>query len=139
MSHYDDIRAALEVHLSGTPSLPAVAWENKGYKPTTGQPFIKARFIPVDRRPAVRGLNPQHKYTGLFQLLLCYPEGEGPGPSQDMVDALIDRFQSTTHITFTNDNSETIVVDIDRSEQRGAYDDSPWYKTPVNIYWYAYK
>lgn len=144
MSIYDDIRSALETRLAGTVGVPNISYENVKYTPTTGTPYIESRVIFSSRVPATRGLNQstgkphQHRYRGVFQMLLHYPEGVGSGPSQDMVNLLIDRFESATDISFTNSDPKTIYVTVDYAEQMGAYNKSPWYVTPVNINWYCY-
>jgi hypothetical protein len=138
MSVYDDIRAALETRLATTPSIPTIFYENGYHKPVTGTPHIVPRFIPTSRYPAVRGLSPQHRYQGVFQLMLKFPERQGPGPSQELVNTLITRFDSTTDLSFTNSDPQTIYVTIDYSEQMGAYNETPWYITPLNIHWYCY-
>lgn len=135
---HDDIRAALETRLSGTVGLPSIAWENISFKPTTGTSFIKPKFVPTSRRPAVRGLNPQHRYQGLFSLLVYCPENEGPGVGQGIATTLTDRFNSTTDISYTNGDAETIIVSIDYAERAGSYSNPPWYVTPVNVAWYIY-
>jgi len=138
MSIYTEIRQALESHLNTTTNLPAIAWENVHYEPDTGTPFISARFQPTSRRPAVRGLNPQHRVQGIFTLLCHYPENQGPGASQTLVDRLIERFDSTTDISYTNSDLETINVCLDYTEQQPSYNTPPWYVTPIIVAWYTY-
>lgn len=144
MAIYDDIRAALESRLASTSGIPQISYENTKFKPTTNTPFIQTRVVYSSRVPVVMGLDSgtgqpfQHRYRGVFQLLLHYPEGVGSGTSQDMVNTLIDRFESSTDISFTNTDPKTIFVTINYAEQMGAYTKSPWYVTPVNIDWYCY-
>lgn len=159
MTIINDIRACLDTHLSNTPNIPPIARQNVPYEPTTGFSFIKADFIPTSRRPAVRGLNPQQRYEGLYSLLICTPEGMGPGAGYDIADALLDRFNATTDIIYTNptdaillesgdkilleDGSKLLlgsptIVSIDYSEVRTSFLDSPFYCTPQTIAWYCY-
>ena len=132
-SVYKEIRQAFEARLAATSSIPVIAWENVDYKPTTDTPFIKFMFQPTSRRPAVRGTNPQHRYQGICTLLVHYPENEGPGASQDTVDALIDRFESTTDMTVSG-----VSVTVDYAEQNSPYTSQPWFITPITIGWYSY-
>jgi hypothetical protein len=166
MTIINDIRACLDTHLSGTVGIPAIARQNVPYEPTTGTSFIKADLVPTSRRPAVRGLNPQQRYDGLYSILICTPEGMGPGAGYDLADLLLDRFNATTDIGYTipidaillenGDNlllenggsllqeiSESpvggpVIVSIDYSEVRTSFLDSPFYCTPVTIAWYIY-
>jgi hypothetical protein len=131
---YDDIRAALEVTLASIPNMPPIAWENKSFTPDTAVGYIQVRQLPTARRPTVRGLNPQQRYQGVFQLLVKMPENKGPNPAQTVVTALINAFEATTDLSY-----DTTFVTIDYTEQVGGFTDSPFYTIPVNVNWYSYK
>ena len=133
MTIINDIRACLDTHLSGTSGIPAIARQNVPFEPTTGTSYVKADMIPTSRRPAVRGLNPQQRYDGLYSLLICTPEGLGPGAGYDIADLLLARFEATTDIT-----NAGLTISVDYSEVRTSFLDSPFYCTPVTIAWYVY-
>jgi hypothetical protein len=133
MSIINDIRACLDTHLTGTVGLPAVAHQNVPYEPTTGTAYVKVDMVPTSRRPAVRGLNPQQRYDGLYSILICTPENLGPGAGYDIADLLLDRFDATTDISLSG-----LTISIDYSEVRTSFLDSPFYCTPVTIAWYVY-
>ena len=132
-SIYDNIRAALEVKLSGISGLPEVAWENLTYSPTTGTSFVKPRLVPTVREPAVRGLNPQIYYQGIFRVDCFVPEGLGPAAADDLADKIIDAFEATTDVT----NGSTI-VSIRYAEREQGMPDGAFFMIPVNIGWYIY-
>lgn len=133
MSIINDIRACLDTHLAGTVGLPTVAHQNVPYEPTTGTAYVKVDMVPTSRRPAVRGLNPQQRYDGLYSILICTPENLGPGAGYDIADLLLDRFDATTDISLSG-----LTISIDYSEVRTSFLDSPFYCTPVTIAWYVY-
>lgn len=133
MTIINDIRACLDNRLAGTVGIPAVAHQNVPYEPTTGTPFIKVDMVPTSRRPAVRGLNPQQRYDGLYSILICTPENMGPGAGYDIADLLLDRFNAATDISFNG-----LIISVDYSEVRTSFLDSPFYCTPVTIAWYVY-
>ena len=135
----NDIRAALESHLAGTSGLPSIAYENVAFEPTTGTSFLKVQYFPTATRPAVRGLNPQLRYQGIFAVTVFTPEGKGPAAADDYSNKVIDAFAATTDISFTNGDAETIKVSIDYAERQQGIIDSPWYFVPINIGWYIYK
>jgi len=135
----NDIRAALESHLAGTSGLPSIAYENVPFEPTTGTSFLKVQYLPTVTRPAVRGLNPQLRYQGIFAVTVFTPEGKGPAAADDYSNKVIDAFAATTDISFTNGDAETIKVSIDYAERQQGIIDSPWYFVPINIGWYIYK
>ena len=130
---YNDIRAALEVHLSQITGIPEIASENVSYSPTTGIPFVQPRLIPVSRRSAVRGLNPQQRYYGVFRVFCYVPEGNGPAAADNLANLVIDAFDAATDITLGGTR-----VSIDYAERDNGFVDSPWYYVSVNIGYYIY-
>jgi len=159
MTIINNIRACLDTHLSGTVGIPTIARQNVPFEPTTGTAFIKADLIPTSRRPAVRGLNPQQRYDGLYNILICTPEGLGSGAGYNVADLLLNRFEATTDVvlaspfdTILQENGDRLllesgdrllvgsplIVTIDYSEVRTSFLDSPFYCTPVTIAWYIY-
>lgn len=159
MTIINEIRAALDTHLSGTVGIPTIANQNVAFKPTVGTPFIKADFVPTGRQPAVRGLNPQQRYDGLYNILISTPENMGAGAGYDIADLLLNRFNSTTYVEYSDptdalllesgsnllleDSSKILVgnslfITIEYSEVRTSFLDSPFYNTPVVVSWYTY-
>lgn len=137
-SIHDDIRSALEVKLSNVVGIPEIAYENVAYSPTTGTPFIKPQLVPVSRRPAVRGINPQKRYDGLFRVYCYSPEGSGPAVADNIADLVIEAFDATTDISFTNSSSETTIVSIDYAERNEGRPLDSWYQVVVDIGWHTY-
>lgn len=137
MTIINDIRACLDTHLTNTSGIPVIARQNIPFKPTNGVPYVQATLVPTSRRPAVRGLNPQQRYEGLYTILIATPEGLGSGAGYDYADLLLDRFNSATDVSHTISGSTTI-VSIDYSEVRTSFLDSPFYYTPVTVSWYIY-
>ena len=132
-SIYDDIRAALETTLNSVVDIPSVGWENAQFSPTTGQSYLKPRLIPTRREPAVRGINPQMFYQGIFRIECYVPEGNGPSAGDDLADKIIDAFEATTTASHSGTN-----VSIRYAEREMAEIDGPFYMIPVNIGWYIY-
>jgi len=132
-SIYDNIRAALEVKLSGISGLPEVAWENLTYSPTTGTSFVKPRLVPTVREPAVRGLNPQIYYQGIFRVDCFVPEGLGPSAADDLADKIIDAFEATTDVSHGG-----ITVSIRYAEREQGMPDGSFFMVPVNVGFYIY-
>ena len=133
-----DLHAALEIHLSNVSGIPSVAYENVSFEPQTGTSFLQVMYLPTERRPAVRGLNPQQRYQGVFSILVHTPDGKGPKEADDYANILLEAFEATTDISFTNSDLETINVSIDYAERQQGILDSPWYYVRVDIGWYIY-
>ena len=133
-----EIRAALEVHLASISGIPDIAYENVPFDPTTGTSFIKVGYIPTLRRPAVRGLNQSQRYQGIFAVTVYAAEGNGPATADSIATTIIEAFEATTDISFTNLSAQTFVVSIDYAERQQGIVDSPFYQVPINIGWYIY-
>lgn len=137
-SIYDDIRGALEKTLADTSGLPTdIAWENVNFVPTTGTAYMQTQLVPTTRTPAVRGLNPQMRYDGFFNIFIHVPEGGGPFLADDYADLVIDAFEATTDISFAGDTS--IILSIDYAQRRLGIHETPFYYTQVEVAWYIYK
>ncbi len=132
-SIYDDIRSALEVKLNSIADLPDVAWENVSYSPTTGQSYVRPKLIPARREPAVRGLNPQMYYQGMYRVDCFVPTGAGPSAADDLADKIIDAFEATTDVV----NGSTI-VSIRYAERGLGVAEDTFYSVGVDIGWYIY-
>ena len=158
-SIYDNIRAALEIKLSTISGVPSIGWENLQFSPTTGQPYVKPRFLPTRREPAVRGLNPQMYYQGIFRVECYVPEGDGPAAGDALANQIIEALDATSSIYYDNvtdsllteaeafltlESGKRILLDnvtyvsIRYAERESAEIDGPFYMIPVNIGWYIY-
>ena len=71
--------------------------------------------------------------------VVCYaPEGNGPGAADEIADKVLEAFEATTDVSYTNGDAETFVVSIDYAEREGGGLDTPFYYVPVNIGFYIY-
>ena len=137
-SIYRDIRAALETKLAAVSGIPAISHENVSFNRTNGTSYEETFFVPQSRRPAVRGLNPQQRYGGVFTVVCYAAEGNGPGAADEIADKVLNAFEATTDVSYTNSDTETILVSIDYAEREGGGLDTPFYYVPVNIGFYIY-
>lgn len=137
-SIYRDIRAALETELAAVSGIPAISYENVSYDRTNGTSYVETYFVPQSRRPAVRGLNPQQRYDGVFTVVCYAPEGKGPGAADEIADKVLEAFEATTDVSYTPEGGSEIKVSIDYAEREGGGLDTPFYYVPVNIGFYIY-
>lgn len=137
-SIYRDIRAALETELAAVSGIPDISYENVSYDRANGTSYVETYFVPRTRRPAVRGLNPQQRYDGVFTVVCYAEEGKGPGAADEIADKVLEAFEATTDVSYTNSDDETFVVSIDYAEREGGGLDTPFYYVPVNIGFYIY-
>jgi len=132
-SIYDGIRRVLETTLVGVTDIPDIAWENVTFNPTTSEPFVKARFAPTIREPAVRGLNPQMYYQGVFVVDVYVPEGVGPSVGDDIADSIIEAFDAPNDLTVNG-----VAITIRYAERELGTIEGAYYTIPVNIGWLIY-
>jgi hypothetical protein len=138
MSVTNAIRVALENHLFTTPAtpapaLPAIAWPNVPFTPTTGAPYIRADFVPTLRRPVVAGPDPEQRLSGLFMLTIFTPEDQGANAGMAIADKLLTRFNGSGAIL-----ASAVTVRLQYSEVKMPLHSPPFYVIPVEIGWYAY-
>lgn len=133
MTIVNKIASALEHAVLTAPGLPAVHVENVRFDPSEDDSFIKTTVVPTSVLPAVVGPGPQQRYEGLFNLLVCVPQGVGAGHAHDYVDRLMELFAPSTDI-----NHGGIVVSIDTSEPALGYYEAPFYCVPVSVGWHIY-
>ena len=135
---YDKIQAALEIRAKQLVGVPHIVFDNTKYEPVVGSAYIKSHFMPMQRRIKSFGIDTDGKpfrqrYDGIYQLLLNYPDSKGSGPTNTMVNEILDKFEATTDLVF-----QDVVVTIEKAERIRGVTEGPWFKTPVQISWYSY-
>lgn len=130
---YKDIQAALETKLNSIVGIPDIAWENMEFDTTGVEPYLKPTFIPTIRRPAVRGLNPQIYYQGVFVITCYVPSAIGRSTIDDIVSKILSAFPSTSTVTHGPQ-----IISIDTSERGLGRNQDEYYMVPVTISWYVY-
>lgn len=133
-SIYDRIRKVLETTLDNIVGIPEIAWENVTFSPTTGTSYVKARFAPTVREPAVRGLNPQMYYQGIFVIDVYCPEGVGPATADGIANSIIDAFDAPNDLTVDGTSVTIRFAERELGTQEGAF-----YRIPVVISWFIYQ
>lgn len=129
------IRAAIESRLTAwakaqSPAIP-IAYENMGYKPVTGQRYLRGTLLPAGTlNPSLGG---EHsRYHGFYQVDVFIPANGGTGPSGALTKAVEVLFKRPTVIP-----SGDLNVRINRTPSvgPGMQDDAGFYMVPVTI-WY---
>lgn len=130
---YEGIRRVLETTLTGVAGIPSIAWENVSFNPVSNSPYVKARFAPTLREPAVRGLNPQMYYQGVFMVDVCVPTGLGPGEGDAIANSIVDAFDAPKDLT-----TNGITITIRYAERELGTIEGAYYTIPVVIGWLIY-
>lgn len=134
MTKTNAIRIALENRLATTsPALPAIAWPNVPFKPTRGQPYLRAQFAPVTRRPVTAGPDPDQRHAGLFMVYVYTPEDQGAAAGTLLADQILARFNGSDA-----EIAADVIVRFEYSEAKLPLHDPPFYVIPVEVGWYSY-
>ena len=89
--------------------LPASrAWENVGFDPVDGVPWVEEQFIPGPNFLATLGPNAEVESRPMYSIRVHVEEGKGIGAARRYADALIARFPMREAIT----TSDGVVVRV---------------------------
>lgn len=113
---------------------PAVAVDNVKFEPAQNQTYIRAHYMPALRRAATAGPDPEKRHSGVLMLMVHTPSYSGSGAALDLVDELLERFDTHTSLLGMDAN-----VSIQYSEAKDGASVPPFYVVPVEVGWYAYK
>ena len=127
MSIQRPIFAALDARLNVYTPAPPIAWPNVGFTPGTVA-YLKVSHLPA---PSVRrsiGADGQNVYTGIYQVIVNAPAGQGPGAAETMADAIANWFPIGS--TYT---SSGVTVRIAAVSCLPPTSEPDWYRVPVSI------
>lgn len=133
MPIYDDIREALDSKLNGLSGLPSIFFENAPSESSTPTAYLSTRLFFTSRRPAVRGPNPQHRYEGIYRIIVCVPSRSGTGLALRYAETLTTAFDGSTDIV-----GATKTVSVDFTELASSFEQDPYWCLPVDVNWYIY-
>lgn len=132
-THFKDIGAALSARLSTLPDLPDVSWQNRAFTPTTGVLFLRETLLPGEVVQSELGESGRDVTTGVYQVDVFAPIGNGKGAAIDQVDAIADHFARNTVLTYNSINVRLLGTSLGASAFDGA-----WWIVPVNIRYQSY-
>lgn len=131
-------RAALRQRLLTVPGLPAGRqWENEGYDPVPGTPWLREQLMPAGSVPASfggKGIGDGLiRDDGLWQITLFYPAGQGTKEAELMAKAVCSAFRPGLSGVISYDGQNVI---CSRAEKAKAIQEPDWYGIPVTIRYY---
>jgi|AntDeeMetagen134_2_1112570.scaffolds.fasta_scaffold02290_4 hypothetical protein len=129
----ENIRKALDSHLATMPPAIDVAWPNRPYDPQIGTPWMRPNLLPTPPRQAELGLQGRNAHTGIYQISVFYPAGNGPGRAEDAASALVERFKRGTDVTYANHLVRCVMAGY-----RDGTQEPDWYSLIVEIEYRAY-
>lgn len=108
-----------------------IAWQNKPFAPTQGQPWLAVFFMPVEERVATIGTVGLDQNEGLFQIDINYPENMGEGDSRETINLLRACFRPQSF----NYGGQAVSI-LSRSPGGGRQADG-YFKIPFTVRWRA--
>lgn len=92
MSTNRTIFAALDTRLAAfLPAMPT-AWPNNVFTPEPGTAWLKVAHLPAAPVRRSIGVDGQNAYPGIYQVMVNFPAGGGPGAAQTRADAIANHF-----------------------------------------------
>lgn len=122
------IRAAFETRLATLSPALATAYENGSYAPVAGTPYQRINLLPNTPEDAVLG-SLIYFEIGIFQVMLCYPMGNGPGTAEARAQLVKDLFKRGTSMV-----QGGVTVTVMRAPSvAGGFIDGDRYCVPISI------
>lgn len=125
-----DIQAAFRSQLVMVPGIPPEdqrAWENKGFAPATGTPWLRETLLHGAETVTA---NNERQQVGIMQYDLFWPAGEGTYDAKGMADDIKEAFKPSTTL-----NS---LVRIEQSTVRRGGNDGTWYQLIIELSYTVY-
>ena len=122
------IRAALTTRLEAFPDLPDVAWENVAYTPADGVTYLEPFLLPAETFQAEIGTLGANRHTGVYQISIKAPKGNGTATVNALRDALVDHFVRGTELTYSD-----IVVKVEKAYASAMITESTRVHIPITI------
>jgi|TARA_R110000822_G_scaffold50546_1_gene131899 hypothetical protein len=129
-TYFNDIEGALMTRLSTLANSPAVAYPNINFEPTLGTAYLRANMIPVDTVQVSLGTSGKDETSGILQIDVVQPAGEG---RSTLPDNIADHFKRGTVMTYNGVNIRVRSVSISSPIR-----DEAWYFIPVSINFQTY-
>jgi len=134
MSFFLDISAALDGRLNTMVGLPAVAWENKEYKPTVGTLYVRPTLLTGGSIPETVGSAGRDLNIGVYQIDIFGEAEQGKNEVITMADTVADHFKHGTQMTYNGSTVEVKTV----SQKQAINNKDGWYQAIVEIAYYSF-
>lgn len=125
------IRAALEVRLAALAPTLATAYENQDFAPTPGTPYQRVNLMRA--QPENPTYDAFKRKSGLLQVTLMYPLGDGPGAADTRADLLAAWFPRGLSLV---SGGITVIVDGTPYVMGGFVDEDRW-SVPVRVPYFS--
>ena len=127
-----NIRKAFEKKLITFTPANTISFENASFTPVNNVPYYECRLAPQDVLNPTLGDN-YHREVGVFQIVLCFPAGNGGQAAAAKAEELKQFFRRSTTLV---ESGTTVIVDKTPSIGRG-YIESNRYCVPIRISYFT--
>lgn len=93
---------------------------------------VELHWMPSDATPATLGHLGDDHHSGLIQVDIKTPFGQGVGEAKEKVAILEGNFKAGRKIWYNN-----TMVTVRKTCEEPSYRKDQWWVTPVSVYWYA--
>lgn len=132
MSRLTEIRGALQLQaasVAGFPPLSQRAYEGKSFDSTVGTPWARLTLMTTSGRPF--DLAGESRIdSGLFQISLFYPDGNGTGEVEALADAVMAAFRPGQNLI-----QGSTLVSIMYAQPGPTLQEPDWIHVVVTIAW----
>lgn len=122
------IRAAFVTKLQAFPSLPSVAWENVPFTPAAGVTYIQPFLLPGEPFQAEIGTNGINRHSGVYQISVFYPAGQGVAALNTLTADLCDHFKRGTSLAYSG-----VTVTVQKAYPSPAMQETDRVHIPITI------
>lgn len=127
-----NIRKAFEKKMIAFSPAISLSFENVSFTPASNVPYAALTLSPADVRNPTLGDN-YHREVGLFQVLLCFPIGQGTNAVATKAEEIKLYFKRGTTLT----ESDTVVI-VDKTPSIGrAYVENNRLCIPVRVSYFT--
>lgn len=126
-----EIQAALDDHLAAYAAIE-VAWPGGFYRPAHPQPYLTPSTAALTRTPRGAGQDSPHLWSGVYEIRVNYPAGEGLDPVHTEVDALLAHFARGTTLALASGGR----VVVQSSSPMPGVPTPDWVSVPVRVTWF---
>jgi len=131
---YKDIQSLLNEHLSQLPNAPTIAWENLYVEVDENEIYLEPHLFPSDTYYPELGENAAAYLSGIYQINVVAPKGQGWGNVADLVDSITEHFKRGT--TLSNENMTLRISKV--NFEPGIYNAKGNYVVPISIVYFSY-
>ena len=131
---YKDIQSLLNEHLSQLSDAPTIAWENLYVEVDENEVYLEPHLFPSDTFYPEIGTDTAAYLSGIYQVNVVAPKGQGWGNVADLVDSITNHFKRGT--VLSNENMSIKIKKV--NFEPGIYNAKGNYVVPISIVYFTY-